>query len=91
MITIVPVSAEAAAKPKFAKTYSSLYENGVDKGVYTFTVKNLTKGQKVKWTVTGTGKSYAKLKKTTTTVTKTSASNTLTINTKGKTAAKNKM
>lgn len=91
VITMVPVSAEAAAKPKFAKKYSSLYENGDKGGVYTYTVKNLTKGQKVKWTVTGTGKSYAKLKKTTTTATKTSVSNTLTINTKGKAAAKNKI
>ena len=91
VITIFPVTAGAAAKPKFSKKYTTLYENDAKKGVYTYTVKNLTKGQKVKWSVSGTGKSYARLKKKTTTASSSSVSNTLTIKTKGKTAAKNKI
>lgn len=91
VITMLPVPAHAAAKPKFSKVYKSLYENADSKGVYTYTVKNLTKGQTVKWSVTGTGKSYAKLKKTSTKASGTSVSNTVTIKTGGKTAAKNKV
>lgn len=51
IITMIPVPAHAAAKPKFSKTYRNLYENGADKGIYTYTVKNLTRGQTVKWSV----------------------------------------
>ncbi|MCM1283297.1 MAG: hypothetical protein NC242_06645 [Roseburia sp.] len=91
LIAACPVSADAAAKPKFAKTYVALYENGSSGGSYTYTVKNLTKGQTVKWSVSGTGKSYVKLKKTSTKATSTKVTNTLTINTKGKTAAKYKV
>lgn len=91
MITLVPARAEAATKKvAFAKSYTALYENDTNKGVYTYTVKNLTRGQKVKWSVSGTGKSYVKLKKTTTSVSGTTSSNKLTIRTKKKTAAKNK-
>lgn len=91
MITLVPVNAEAATKKvAFSKSYTALYENDTNKGVYTYTVKNLIKGQKVKWSISGTGKSYAKLSKTTTSVSGTTSSNKLTIRTKKKTAAKNK-
>lgn len=90
MISLLPGQAVAAAKPKLVKSYTSLYENDTNKGVYTYTVKNLSKGQKVKWSVSGTGKSYAKFKKTTTTVSKTTSANKLVIKTKGKNAAKNK-
>ena len=90
MLTAIPVQAEAAVKPKFEKSYTSLYENDSKKGVYTYTVKNLTKGQTVKWSVSGTGKSYVSLSKKTTKVTKTSVSNKLKIKTKGSTKAKNK-
>lgn len=91
MITLVPARAEAATKKAaFAKSYTALYENDTNKGVYTYTVKNLIRGQKVKWSISGTGKSYAKLKKTTTSVSGTTSSNKLTIRTKKKTAAKNK-
>ena len=48
MLTAIPVQAEAAVKPKFEKSYTSLYENDSKKGVYTYTVKNLTKGQTVR-------------------------------------------
>lgn len=91
IITMLPVSANAAAKPKFAKTYREVYENGTEQGVYTYTVKNLTKGQTVKWSLSGTGKSYAKLAKSSTKASSTSVSNKLTIKTNGKSAAKNKI
>lgn len=91
MITLVPVGAQAATKKAaFAKSYTALYENDTNKGVYTYTVKNLIKGQKVKWSISGTGKRYAKLKKASTGVSGTTSSNKLTIRTKKKTAAKNK-
>lgn len=91
MITLVPARAEAATKKAaFAKSYTSLYENDTNKGVYTYTIKNLVKGQKVKWSISGTGKSYAKLSKTTTSVSGTTSSNKVTIRTKKKVAAKNK-
>ena len=91
MITLVPVGAQAATKKAaFAKSYTALYENNTNKGVYTYTIKNLIKGQKVKWSISGTGKSYAKLKKASTGVSGTTSSNKLTIRTKKKTAAKNK-
>ena len=61
IISVFPVQADAAAKPKFVKNYTVLYENSTGKGVYTYTVTNLTKGQRVKWSLSGTGKSYAKL------------------------------
>lgn len=90
IITMVPIQAHAAAKPKFSKTYKNVYDNGKDKGVYTYTVKNLTKGQTVKWSVSGTGKAYAKLQKTSTKAAGATVSNKLTVKTNGKTAAKNK-
>lgn len=89
IITMMPIPAQAAT-PRYAKTYKYLYENGSTKGVYTFKLQNLKKGQKVKWSISGTGKAYAKLQKTSTTVTGTTATNKVTINTGGKTAAKNK-
>ena len=91
MITLVPANVEAATKKvAFSKNYTTLYENDVNKGVYTYTVKNLIKGQKVKWSISGTGKSYAKLSKKTTSVSGSTSSNKLKIRTKKKTAAKNK-
>lgn len=91
MITLVPVGAQAATKKAaFAKSYTALYENNTNKGVYTYTIKNLIKGQKVKWSISGTGKRYAKLKKASTGVSGTTSSNKLTIRTKKKIAAKNK-
>lgn len=90
-ITAVPaIPAKAAAEPKFKKAYANLYENGTDKGKYTFTLQNLSKGQTVKWSVSGAGKSYVTLKKATTKVTGKTVSNVLTVKTGGKLAAKNK-
>ena len=58
VITMAPANAEAAKKKvAFVKSYTALYENDTNKGVYTYTVKNLIKGQKVKWSISGTGKS----------------------------------
>ena len=91
VITMAPANAEAAKKKvAFVKSYTALYENDTNKGVYTYTVKNLIKGQKVKWSISGTGKSYAKLSKSTTSVSGKTSSNKLTIRTKKKVAAKNK-
>ncbi|MDY4892990.1 MAG: hypothetical protein SO130_06240 [Agathobacter sp.] len=90
VITLLPSQVQATEKPKFAKNYTTLYENGANKGVYTYKIQKLTKGQKVKWSVSGTGKRYVKLKKTTTSVRKTSSVNSIIVKTKGKTAAKNK-
>ena len=55
----VPAKA-ATAVPKFKKTYASVYENATSKGKYTYTLTNLKKGQTVKWSVSGAGKSYVK-------------------------------
>ena len=92
VLTALPaVPAKAAtAVPKFKKTYASVYENGVDKGKYTYTLTNLKKGQTVKWSVSGAGKSYVSVKTASSKVTKSTLSNTVTVKTGGKTAAKNK-
>ena len=45
VITMAPANAEAAKKKvAFVKSYTALYENDTNKGVYTYTVKNLIKG-----------------------------------------------
>ena len=92
MVTMLPsIPAKAAtAVPKFKKTYASVYENGADKGTYTYTLTNLKKGQTVKWSLSGEGKSYVSLKKSSIKATKSTMSNTITIKTGGKAAAKNK-
>lgn len=90
VVTALPaVPAKAAALPKFQKTYSSLYENGTAKGKYTYTLMNLTKGQTVKWSVSGAGKAYVSVKKASKKATKSTMANIVTVNTNGKTAAKN--
>ncbi|MBO5247237.1 MAG: hypothetical protein J6B28_08280 [Eubacterium sp.] len=91
MVTALPpVSAEAATVPKYKKTYANLYENGADKGKYKFTLTNLKKGQVVKWSVSGAGKSYVTLKRSKKTAAGKTMDNILYVDTKGKTAAKNK-
>lgn len=91
IFTALPaVPAKAAAVPKFKKTYASLYENGTNKGQYTYTLINLSKGQTVKWSVSGEGKSYVSLKKASSKATKSTMSNVLTVKTNKKTAAKQK-
>lgn len=90
MVTALPgLPAKAAtAVPKFKKTYASLYENTSLKGKYTYTLTNLKKGQTVKWSVSGAGKSYVTLGKTSIKATKSTMSNTVTVKTKGSTTAK---
>lgn len=78
LLTSVPYKANAAAAPAFKLTRSSLYDNSKAKGVYTYTVKNLKKGYKVKWSVTGTGKNYIKFSKAATTTAKTTSSTKIT-------------
>ena len=57
--SVAPATASAAAKPKYKKTY-----NAVKKGkAYAYTVKNIKKGTKVKWTIVGTGKKYVSFNK----------------------------
>lgn len=92
VITALPaIPAKAAtAVPKFQKTYASIYENGTSKGKYNYTLKNLKKGQTVKWSVSGEGKSYVKVKKASKKATGSSMLNIITVKTNGKTAAKNK-
>ena len=90
MVTALPaIPAKAAtAAPKFKKTYATLYENTALKGKYTYTLTNLKKGQTVKWGVIGAGKAYVKVGKTSIKATKSTMSNTVTVKTDGKTAAK---
>lgn len=91
MITALPaIPAKAAAVPKFQKTYASVYENGVDKGQYKYTLINLKKGQTVKWSVSGEGKAYVSVKKTSKKAASSTMLNVITVKTNGKTAAMNK-
>lgn len=89
LMALPAIPAKAAATvPKFQKTYARLYENSTTKGKYTYTLVNLTKGQTVKWSVSGAGKAYVTVAKDSIKATKTTMSNTVTVKTGGKTAAK---
>jgi Bacterial Ig-like domain (group 2). len=58
VVTSVPYTgANAAAAPKFAKTYTNVY----DGSSYAYSVSNVKKGYTVKWSVSGAGKSYVSL------------------------------
>ena len=64
LMALPAIPAKAAATvPKFQKTYARLYENSTTKGKYTYTLVNLTKGQTVKWSVSGAGKTYINVAK----------------------------
>ncbi len=89
LVTSMPYSANAAAKPAFKAEKTSLYENAGTKGVYTYTITNVKKGEKIKWVLTGAGKKYASLKYTESTVKGTTISNKITIKTNNEEAAKN--
>lgn len=90
LVTSVPCKeASAAAAPSFKTERTALYENASTKGVYTYTIKNLKKGQSVKWVLTGKGKKYATLKYSKTVAKSTTSSNKVTIKTDGNTGAKN--
>lgn len=89
LVTSIPYRANAETKPEYKTERSSLYENAKANGVYTYTVKNVKKGQKVKWVLTGPGKKYASLKYTTSTVKGKTISNKITIDTDKKEDASN--
>ena len=42
IISVFPVQADAAAKPKFVKNYTVLYENSTGKGVYTLSLIHIS-------------------------------------------------
>lgn len=96
IVTAIPAVPASAAtdptltKPTFTKTYKGIYENGVSNGKYTYTLQDLTKGQTVKWSVTGEGKSYVTVKVPSKKAAGTTMKNIIYVNTGGKTAAKNK-
>ena len=92
LFTVLPtVPAKAAtAEPKFEKPYAYLYENGIYKGKYTYKLVNLQKGQTVKWSVSGAGKSYVSVSKASIKATKSTMTNVFTVKTAGNMAAKNK-
>ncbi|MFA9466162.1 MAG: hypothetical protein ACERKN_18000 [Velocimicrobium sp.] len=89
LVTSIPFTAKAAATPTYKVERTSLYENSKAKGVYKYTVKNLKKGEKIKWVLTGAGKKYASLKYKNSTVKGKTASNKITIDTKDEDAARN--
>ncbi|MEG1459039.1 MAG: hypothetical protein RSA52_06675 [Acetivibrio sp.] len=62
LVSSIPYTVKAAEKPQYKKERTTLYENTGCNGIYTYTVKNVKKGYKVKWVVSGSGKKYAKLK-----------------------------
>lgn len=59
LLTGIPLPAQAAATPAFAKTYITMYENGKGQGVYKIKVKNLKKGYITRWSISKAGKRYA--------------------------------
>ena len=87
VLTILPTSIPAAATPKFQTKRTYIYENYSAK----YTLKNVSKGQLIKWSLSGSGKSYARLKITDARrATGSTISNSISINTKGNSAAQNK-
>lgn len=91
ILSVLPQPVSAVTNPEFAKVYTKLFENGAKDGVFPYTIKNLTAGQTVIWSLSGTGAGYATLAQTTTKVTSKRVTNTVTIQTNGDSAAKNKL
>lgn len=89
ILTLVPMNVSAATIV-FKKENATVYENGKSKGVYTYTLKNVSKGQTVKWSVTGKGKKYISLKYAQKKITGKTTANKITVNTNGDMEAKNK-
>ena len=90
VLTVVPCSTPAAAKPKFQTKRTYIYENHKTTD-WVYTLKNVSKGQTVKWSLTGSGKSYARLKYATPRrVTSSKISNSISLNTNGSSKAQNK-
>lgn len=87
VLTMLPTTTPAAATPKFQTKRTYIYENYSAK----YTLKNVSKGQLIKWSLSGSGKSYARLKITDARrATGSTISNSISINTKGNSAAQNK-
>lgn len=80
----------AAQAPSFVTLRTYLYENGDNDGTYTYTVKNLKKGYKVKWSVAGSGSSCLSFEKSVTKASKPKVSNRIFVDTGGFLSAKNK-
>lgn len=89
LIGLIPMNVSAAAKIAFQLERAVVYENGTNKGAYTYTLKNVLKGQTVKWSVSGAGKKFVSLKYTKKAVTGKTTSNRITIKTDGNADAKN--
>ena len=89
LVGMVPVDTPAAAKVAFSKTRTNVYDNGVDKGEYVYTIKNVSKGQTVKWSVSGAGKKFVKLKYTKRNITGKTSSNRIYVKTNEDVASKN--
>lgn len=89
LVGMVPEDTPAAAKVAFSKTRTNVYDNGVDKGEYVYTIKNVSKGQTVKWSVSGAGKKFVKLKYSKRTITGKTTSNRIYIKTNEDVASKN--
>ncbi len=89
VLAVQPMPAQAATTPKFKKTYSTLFENG-NKG-FTYTITGVSKGQTVKWSVTGEGARYIKLNKTSAKITSSKTKNKVIVETNEEIAAKNKI
>ena len=89
LVGMIPVRTPAAKKIVFSKTRTSVYDNGADKGEYVYTIKNVSKGQTVKWSVSGTGKKFVKLKYTKRNITGKTSSNRIYVKTNEDVASKN--
>ena len=89
LIGLIPMNVSAAAKIAFQLERAVVYENGTNKGAYTYTLKNVSKGQTVKWSVSGAGKKFVSLKYSKKAVTGKTTSNRITIKTDGNAEAKN--
>lgn len=88
--TAVPCQMQAASKPVFQSKRDYIYENSKTTN-WIYTLKNVSKGQTVKWSLSGSGKKFVKLKFTTPRrVTGSTISNAVTLNTNGDSSAKNK-
>ena len=89
LVGMVPVDTPAAARIAFKKERANVYDNGADKGEYVYTLKNVSKGQTVKWSVSGAGKKFVKLKYSKRTITGKTTSNRIYIKTNEDVASKN--
>lgn len=91
IIVGLPYQTQAASKPRFKATRSVIYENAdTSHGVYTYTLVNVSKGQTVKWSISGSGRRYVHLDYGSKKITGSKVSNKITLVTNENLAAKNK-